>query len=212
MSKSSGESRYTVSEFSGLFSVGGSRKHAIASAAMLAKATLETRIAEGRQAEARFQQATNDEERYSELRKLNKNFTSASEMDKYKFDSLSLRALVDVSKASVNQARASVTQTEALVKQAKAGLTLSKANLDYTKILSPVNGIVIERKIDAGQTMAAQFQTPELFVIGEDMREEMRVFAAVDEAGAPIVSICGGEPMIYPEMGRLVKEILSRKK
>ena len=52
--------------------------------------------------------------------------------------------------------------------QAKANLAISM-NLDYTEIRSPVDGIVIDRKIDPGQTLAAQFQTPELFVVAPDM-------------------------------------------
>ncbi|MCI0684273.1 MAG: efflux RND transporter periplasmic adaptor subunit [Gemmataceae bacterium] len=154
-----------------------------AMAALLsANAMWDTRKAEVKQALARRDQASNDKERYEQLQALNKNFTSATEMDKYTYDLKSFEALVDVAKASVKQAQAAVKQAEAQVKQAKAGYDLSKTNLGYTKIESPVDGIVIERKIDAGQTMAAQFQTPELFVIGKNMREEMLVFAAVDEA------------------------------
>jgi HlyD family secretion protein len=77
---------------------------------------------------------------------------------------------------------AQLTVAEAAVKQAEANLKNSKANLDYTDILSPVDGIVIDRKIDPGQTLASQFQTPELFTIAPDMDKVMHVFASVDEA------------------------------
>jgi HlyD family secretion protein len=147
-----------------------------------ARAALATRMAEVKQAEARRDQAKNDKDRYEELQKLNKNFTSATEMDKYKYDHASFDALVSVANATVQQAKAAIKQAEALVKQADANLKLSEANVEYTKIKSPVNGIVIERKIDAGQTMAAQFQTPELFIVGKDMRDKMLIMAAVDEA------------------------------
>ena len=93
-----------------------------------AHAALDTRKAEVKQAEARRDQARNDKERYEELQKLNKNFTSATEMDKYTFDHKSLTALVDVANASVKQAQAAIKQAEALVDQAKANLKLSKAN------------------------------------------------------------------------------------
>ncbi|MCA9112927.1 MAG: HlyD family efflux transporter periplasmic adaptor subunit, partial [Planctomycetaceae bacterium] len=66
--------------------------------------------------------------------------------------------------------------------QAEANLKNSEANLGYTEIRSPVDGMVTDRKIDPGQTLAAQFQTPELFIIAPDMRKEMHVFADVDEA------------------------------
>jgi HlyD family secretion protein len=78
------------------------------------------------------------------------------------------------------EAQLKVSQTG--VTQAKATLELSKLNLGYTEILSPVDGIVINRKIDPGQTLAASFQTPELFIIAPDMRQEMHVHASVDEA------------------------------
>jgi HlyD family secretion protein len=54
--------------------------------------------------------------------------------------------------------------------------------LEYTNILSPVDGIVIDRKIDPGQTLAATFQTPQLFTVAPDMRKKMHVHALVDEA------------------------------
>jgi HlyD family secretion protein len=68
------------------------------------------------------------------------------------------------------------------VEQASANLENSLASLDYTEIKAPVDGIVIDRKIDPGQTLAAQFQTPELFVLGVDMDKEMYIYASVDEA------------------------------
>ncbi len=186
-----------------------------------ANASLETRNAEVEQAKARRNQAKNDEKRYTELKTLNPNFTSATEMDKYQFDHESLKALVKVAEASVKQAKASIKQAEALVAQAKAGLKLSQANLDYTKIESPVDGIVIERKIDPGQTMAAQFQTPELFIVAPNMRDEMRVVAAVDEADIGYIKDAeqSGQPVrftvaAYPDMlfeGKIVKNSGIRK-
>src|SRR5262249_2807146 len=71
---------------------------------------------------------------------------------------------------------------DASIDQAKANLTNSLTNLRYTDIVSPVDGIVIERKVDSGQTMAASFQTPELFIIAPDMDQFMYVYASVDEA------------------------------
>ena len=58
---------------------------------------------------------------------------------------------------------------------------------NYTKIIAPVDGVVIDRKVDPGQTVAATFQTPELFTMGPDMRKEMRVFASVDEADIGLI-------------------------
>ncbi len=71
--------------------------------------------------------------------------------------------------------------------QAEAALENSEANLAYTRIDSPVDGIVIDRKIEPGQTLAAQFQTPELFVVAPDIRREMHIFASVDEADIGLI-------------------------
>jgi HlyD family secretion protein len=71
---------------------------------------------------------------------------------------------------------------DAAVQQAAAALNNSEANLGYTKIRSPVDGMVIKRSIDPGQTLAAQFQTPELFTVAPEMDKKMHVFASVDEA------------------------------
>ena len=61
------------------------------------------------------------------------------------------------------------------------------AQLEYTDIRAPVDGIIINRKIDPGQTLAAQFQTPELFVIAPDMEKHMYVHASVDEADIGLI-------------------------
>ena len=76
---------------------------------------------------------------------------------------------------------------ESSVKQAQATLDNSKANLGYTEIKSPVDGTVIDKKIDKGQTLAAQFTAPELFVIAPRMREEMLIRASIDEADIGLI-------------------------
>jgi len=65
-------------------------------------------------------------------------------------------------KALVNSAKAQIDQT-------KASLDLARQNFAYTRIVSPVNGVVISRNVDVGQTVAASFQTPTLFTIAEDL-------------------------------------------
>ncbi len=79
-----------------------------------------------------------------------------------------------VAKSQVGVAEAQVVQTEAAFKY-------SKTNLRYTKIVSPVDGIVISRNVDVGQTVAATFQTPTLFTIAKDLRK-MQINTNVDEA------------------------------
>ena len=89
--------------------------------------------------------------------------------------------------ADVFRVQAQLQQAINDEKRAVATLENSLANLNYTKIKAPVDGIVIDRKIDPGQTLAAQFQTPELFVIAPDMREEMHIHASVDEADIGLI-------------------------
>jgi HlyD family secretion protein len=132
------------------------------------KATLVTQKAGVEKARAQLQQAKNDEDRARRLRAENKGFLSDTEMDQYKFNRLSLAAQLAVAEASVQQAQGTLDQ--------------SVAQLEYTEIRSPVDGMVIDRKVDPGQTVAASFQTPELFIVAPDLRKEMRVFASVDEA------------------------------
>ncbi|MCK4836269.1 MAG: efflux RND transporter periplasmic adaptor subunit, partial [Candidatus Aminicenantes bacterium] len=70
---------------------------------------------------------------------------------------------------------------EASFKMAQASLNKAKTNLGYTIIRSPIDGTVIERTVDAGQTIAASFQAPKLFVIAEDLTR-MQIEANVDES------------------------------
>ncbi|MEX0939144.1 MAG: efflux RND transporter periplasmic adaptor subunit [Pirellulales bacterium] len=131
-------------------------------------AVLATRKAEVERSKAQLQQAINDEKRARALREENRNYLSDSEMDQFRFNRMALEAALDVAEANVLQAQANLENSE--------------LNLQYTKILSPVDGMVIDRKIDPGQTLAAQFQTPELFVVALDMRKKMFIHANVDEA------------------------------
>ena len=79
------------------------------------------------------------------------------------------------------QARARVTLEEAGVRQAQAELEEARINLAYTDITSPVDGVVVSRNVDVGQTVAASFQTPTLFLIARNLAE-MQVDAAVSES------------------------------
>jgi HlyD family secretion protein len=137
------------------------------------KATLATQVSTVDQTRAKLQQAVNDEVRAKALHGQKKGFISESEMDQYKFNRISLEAQLAVA--------------EAMVDQAKANLDTSVANLEYTEIRSPVDGVVIERKIDPGQTVAASFQTPDMFVMAPDMRKEMHVYASVDESDIGLI-------------------------
>ncbi len=88
---------------------------------------------------------------------------------------------IDAEETSNAVAKAQVGLAEAQVVQAEASYKLAETNLQYTKIVSPVDGIVISRNVDIGQTMAAMFQSPTLFSIAQDL-SKMQINTNVDES------------------------------
>jgi HlyD family secretion protein len=96
--------------------------------------------------------------------------------------------------AQIVSSRAQIEQGKAQVAQAEAALNQAKVNLEYTDIRSPVDGVVISRNIDVGQTVAASLQAPTLFVIAGDL-SKMQLQASVDEAD--IGSISGAEQVRF---------------
>ncbi|MDR1379742.1 MAG: efflux RND transporter periplasmic adaptor subunit [Synergistaceae bacterium] len=78
-------------------------------------------------------------------------------------------------------ARASLTEANSRVLQAQESLKQAETNLKYTKITSPIDGVVVSRQVDVGQTVAASLQTPTLFSIARDLTQ-MQVEANIDEA------------------------------
>jgi HlyD family secretion protein len=88
---------------------------------------------------------------------------------------------VDLAHASRAQARAQVSAAQAQIRQQTASTQTTRVNLDRTVIRSPVDGVVLTRTIEPGQTVAASLQAPELFTIAEDL-SKMKIELAVDEA------------------------------
>jgi len=80
------------------------------------------------------------------------------------------------------------------VAASKAQLLHDNTNLSYTVIRSPVDGTVINREVDVGQTVAASFQTPTLFTIGKNLRQ-MQIDTTVDEADVGAVRL--GQPVSF---------------
>jgi HlyD family secretion protein len=76
---------------------------------------------------------------------------------------------------------------EASIRESDANLYTARTNLEFTDITAPVDGIVTDRKIDPGQTVAAQFQTPTLFVVAPDLEKKVYVYASVDEADIGLI-------------------------
>ncbi len=126
-----------------------------------------------------MQEAQRDFDRKKDL--ADKQFIAQIEVDR-------ARALVNTSAESLKSTQAQLAVTNAQVKSAQANVAqreaaLSQARIDLqrTKITSPVNGIVIKRAIEKGQTVAASLQSPELFVIAQNL-SDMQVDASIDEA------------------------------
>jgi len=91
------------------------------------------------------------------------------------------RSEVDLAEATYFSDKAQINSAKAQIAQASAVLNTSVTNLKYTKIISPVDGIVVTRNVDVGQTVAASFQTPTLFLVAEDLTK-MQIDTNVAEA------------------------------
>jgi HlyD family secretion protein len=91
------------------------------------------------------------------------------------------QADLDLAETNYRDAAAQTEVAQAQLDQAEAALASAELDLGYTTIYSPVNGIVVSRNVDAGQTVAATFQTPVLFVIAQDLTK-MEVNANVSES------------------------------
>jgi len=138
------------------------------------KATVDTKYADKSRIEALMYQARNDEKRSYALRAEDPAYIAQADLDRVRFNRMQLEAQYKLA--------------DAAIKQAEAQLAFTKAQLDYCLIKAPADGIIINRKIDPGQTVAAQFQTPEMFILAPDMRKEMYVHASVDEADIGLIS------------------------
>lgn len=101
---------------------------------------------------------------------------------------------VDLSRAALDQARAQVNSSKAQIRQQLASTQTTRVNLDRTVIRSPVDGVVLTRKIEPGQTVAASLSAPELFTIAEDLGK-MKIELAVDEADIGQIRV--GQPVSF---------------
>jgi HlyD family secretion protein len=91
------------------------------------------------------------------------------------------RADVDAAETAYDSAVSQQKSAEAQLEQAKGALSVAETNLRFTTIVSPVDGTVISRSVDVGQTVAASFQTPTLFTIAQDLTK-MQIDTNVDES------------------------------
>ncbi|HEU4934638.1 MAG TPA: efflux RND transporter periplasmic adaptor subunit [Pyrinomonadaceae bacterium] len=96
------------------------------------------------------------------------------------------KATVEQSQAQVQQSQAQVQQAAAQVQQAQAALSLAEVNLSHTTITSPIDGVVVSRDVNVGQTVAASLSAPTLFTIANDLTQ-MQVIANIDQADIGLV-------------------------
>jgi len=94
----------------------------------------------------------------------------------------------EAAKASVDAAEANITQAEAQISLKEAAVTVAQTNLDYTVIRSPIDGTVVARNVDVGQTVAASLQAPTIFTIAQDLTK-MWVYAKTDESDVDNIKV-----------------------
>jgi HlyD family secretion protein len=120
-------------------------------------------------------QLTDAQQKYARAKELAaKGLVPQSELDAAKI-------AVDTAQAGLASQQATVAQTQAAVTQSQASVNQNQVNLDHTIITAPIDGIVTQRSVDVGQTVAASMQAPTLFVIAADLTK-MQVNANIDEA------------------------------
>ena len=146
---------------------------------LTAQANVQSALAQVARAQGDVGEAQRDEKRKQDL--VAQNFISPAELDTAKARTASLGESLKVAQAQVDVARAQAQNAMAIVKQRDAQLQQARVDLERTQIRSPVDGIVIKRSVEVGQTVAASLQAPELFVIARNL-SDMQVEAAIDEA------------------------------
>ena len=130
-------------------------------------------------------QAKADDERSAALNK--DNLLSQQQLDLAK-------AADDSATASVGAAVANVAQADAQVKQKVAALEVARTNLNYTVIRSPIDGTVVARNVELGQTVAASLQAPTIFTIAQDLTK-MLVYTKTDESDVGNITV--GSPVTF---------------
>ncbi|HEY6971670.1 MAG TPA: efflux RND transporter periplasmic adaptor subunit [Candidatus Angelobacter sp.] len=104
------------------------------------------------------------------------------------------KANEDAAIAAISAAQSAVVQADAQVSQKSAAVKVAQTNLDYTVIHAPIDGVVVSRNVDIGQTVAASLQAPTLFTIAQDLTK-MQVYAKTDESD--VGQIKPGQPVTF---------------
>src|SRR5258708_105381 len=120
------------------------------------------------------------------------NLTRDGVMSQQQYDQAKMN--YDSTNASEKAAAASITQGQAQADQKKAAVAVAQTNLDYTVIRSPIDGTVVARNVDVGQTVAASLQAPTIFTIAQDLKK-MWVYAKTDESDVGNIKL--GKPVTF---------------
>jgi len=143
------------------------------------------------QAQANLTKARADaQQRAIAVRDAETKYSRAQQLDA---SQLIARSDLDDAESTVDVARSSVAGSEAQVVQAEAALNQARVNLAHATITAPIDGIVIQRSVDVGQTVAASLSSPTIFLIAADLAE-MRVAASVDESD--VSRVREGQPVV----------------
>ncbi len=142
-------------------------------------AQISSRQADVMRAQVNLDEAKRDLERKAQL--VEKNFISPVERDKAQAQVRILEQDIVGARAQLDLARAQVRNAQATVKQREAQLSSARVDLERTVVRAPVDGIVVKRSVEQGQTVAASLNAPELFVIAQNLRD-MQVDVSIDEA------------------------------
>lgn len=117
-----------------------------------------------------------------------KNFVSGAVRDKALANLEAVREQLKAEQAQVAVGQAQVRNADAVVKQRESQLAQARVDLDRTEIRAPVDGTVIKKSVEPGQTVASSLQAPELFVIAQDLRQ-MQVDTSIDESEVGRISV-----------------------
>ena len=150
-----------------------------------AKAGVKLAEADLEQLKAKLDQAQRDWDRAQKLGP--SEALAASSYDAYK-------SAYEIAKANVAVGEAAIIQAEGAVTQAEATLERARRNLGYCTIKSPVKGVIIDRRVNIGQTVVASLNAPSLFLIAKDLKR-MQVWVSVNEAD--IGHIHPGQPVSF---------------
>lgn len=146
---------------------------------MTQQANIAAQRASVAKAEVDLAEARRDLDRKQQL--VDRGFISGAERDKAQATYNAAVEQVNTAKAQAAVAAANARNAEAIVKQREAALAQAQIDLKRTEIRAPVNGVVIKRSVERGQTVAASLQAPELFIIAENLTD-MQVDASIDES------------------------------